>query len=85
MTKNYFLLAIFVLFALTSCKEAWQCDTANTFSCTSSQTCCRSSEFKTGWACFNTSNGNCCSNGINACPSGYICNLNEKRCDPVQK
>ncbi len=82
MSKLFSTTLLIALFALTSSKEAWQCDTAIVYSCTTSQSCCRSAVYTSGWACYNSVNAVCCSDGNSACPAGYICNLNEKRCDP---
>ena len=48
------------------------------YKCGMKQTCCRG---PSGWKCYNVENGICCSDGLNACPQGYTCNLRDQRCD----
>ena len=64
-------------------KEYWECGNDKSLYCSKHNTCCkvRSEVNSFGWACFDTVNGVCCSDGLSACPLGYICNMRDKRCD----
>jgi len=78
------IFALIAIIAITSVvgKEFWECDAAGKNKCAPNvQTCCRSAVSTTGWACFPTVRGVCCSDGISVCPFGSVCNLREKRCD----
>jgi len=78
------LLVLFGVLALVSinAKESWQCDSEGKFVCAQNNTCCRSRINSSGYECFPTINGVCCSNGINCCPFGTICDLTAMTCRP---
>lgn len=67
------------LATISLCKEFWQCDNAGQYRCGKQQTCCKG---PVGYKCYNVSDGQCCSNGISACPKNMICNIKENKCDP---
>ncbi len=68
-------------FASIEAKEYWQCDSLGKLNCAQNQTCCRSKTNSSGWECFNSIRAVCCSNGINSCPEGTICDLTNKTCN----
>ncbi len=69
---------ILILFISVISKEYWEC--TDSLHCDKESTCCHS-KTDPGWACYPTKNGVCCSDGESACPNGYTCNMNDKRCD----
>ena len=81
MSKIFISVLILAAISATLCKEPWQCDISGKYACSQSQTCCRSKVSQTGWSCFPTQSGVCCSDGVSVCPTATICNLREKRCD----
>ena len=85
MSRFISIMILVVILTFSASKESWQCDTENTYRCATTQTCCRNLLYKSQWACFNSVNAVCCSDGLHACPAGYICNMPEKRCDPAPK
>jgi len=76
-------LGLLLLFTSINSKEYWQCDTAGKVVCAATQTCCRSKVNVSGWECFPTIQGVCCSNGINCCPKGTVCDLSAMTCRPI--
>lgn len=82
MSKIISSILIIVILSQVICKDPWKCDSAGKYTCAQSQTCCRNKVSGTGWACFPTVNGVCCSDGISVCPQNTVCNLREKKCDP---
>jgi hypothetical protein len=80
--KKFLALLVVSLLGSIRTKDYWQCDSLGKFSCATNQTCCRSIVNFSGWECFPTINGVCCSNGINCCPFGTICDLSAKTCRP---
>lgn len=81
MSKIITSLIILTIFSSILCKDYWECDSLKKYTCSKQQTCCRSAISATGWACFPTVNGVCCSDGKNCCPFGTVCNMREMRCD----
>jgi hypothetical protein len=81
MAKIIFLITLLALTSTVLNKQYWECDSRGRYVCLTSQTCCQNKVSSTGWACFNLINAVCCSDGISACPNGYICNLRAKTCD----
>jgi hypothetical protein len=63
--------------SLPSEKQPWECGISKDVRCLTDQTCCRGPN---GWACMAVTNGVCCSNGA-ACEKGYLCNVQENKCD----
>lgn len=78
--KKFLCLIGLTALASIEAKEYWQCDSLGKFSCAQNQTCCRSRVNPSGWECFPTIRGVCCSNGINCCPENTICDLTRKTC-----
>jgi hypothetical protein len=78
--KKLLCLIGLTAFASIEAKEPWQCDSLGKMFCAQNQTCCRSRVNASGWECFPTIRGVCCSNGINCCPDGTICDLTAKTC-----
>lgn len=78
--KKLLCLIGLTAFASIEAKEYWQCDSLGKLFCAQNQTCCRSITNASGWECFPTIRGVCCSNGINCCPEGTICELTQKTC-----
>lgn len=78
--KKLLCLIGLTAFASIEAKEYWQCDSLGKVLCAQNQTCCRSKVNSSGWECFPTIKGVCCSNGINCCPDGTICDLTAKTC-----
>ena len=62
-------------------KNYWECDTEGKYKCSSTQTCCKSSVFSQGWACYSYVEAVCCEDDKNVCPKGTSCNLEDKTCD----
>lgn len=85
MSRLMSILLISAILIIVAGKESWQCDSSNTYRCSNTQTCCKSTKYNSSWACFNSVNAVCCSDGIHACPAGYTCNLRDNRCDPTPK
>ena len=69
-----------VLISAAFCKDSWQCDSMGQMKCAMDNTCCRSRTSSFGWACFPLVQAVCCSDGVNVCPSGTICDLTAKTC-----
>jgi len=72
-----------ILISAAYSKDSWVCDSLGKFKCAVGQTCCRSRTTSYGWACFPLTNAVCCSDGVNVCPSGTICDLTAKTCSRV--
>lgn len=82
MSKVILAIFAFTCISLIFSKNPWDCDSAGRFKCSPyRQTCCRSAVKSSGWACFDLNDGVCCSDGINACPKNFVCNLRDNRCD----
>ena len=79
MKKLLFLIGLSALVFIEA-KEYWQCDSLGKIACATNQTCCRSRVNISGWECFPSIRGVCCSNGINCCPQNTICDLTAKTC-----
>lgn len=69
-----------VLIGTAFSKNSWECDSAGQMKCAQDNTCCRSRTSSFGWACFPLVEAVCCSDGVNVCPSGTICDLTAKTC-----
>lgn len=69
-----------VLFSFANSKNSWECDSLGQMKCATDNTCCRSRTSSYGWACFPLIDAVCCSDGVNVCPSGTICDLTAKTC-----
>ncbi|OQV24029.1 hypothetical protein BV898_01985 [Hypsibius exemplaris] len=50
--------------------------------CDPGQTCCASDQ---GWGCCPYANAVCCEDKVHCCPSGFSCDLVNKRCKPPGK
>lgn len=69
-----------VLISAAVSKNYWECDKEGKMKCPQDNTCCRSRASAYGWACFPLIDAVCCSDGVNVCPSGTICDLTAKTC-----
>lgn len=69
-----------VLISAAFSKNFWECDSLGQMKCPTTNTCCRSRTSVYGWACFPLIEAVCCSDGVNVCPSGTICDLTAKTC-----
>jgi len=74
-----FAVLFAILFGAVSSKNFWECGTSG-MKCATNNTCCRSKTGFNGWACFPLVDAVCCSDGINVCPHGTICDLTSKIC-----
>ena len=69
-----------ILIGAAFSKNPWECDSMGQMKCAMDNTCCRSRTSVYGWSCFPLTNAVCCSDGVNVCPSGTICDLSAKTC-----
>ncbi len=69
-----------VLLGSAFTKDFWECDAAGQMKCATTNTCCRSRTSPYGWACYPIADAVCCSDGVNVCPPGTVCDLTDRTC-----